>query len=87
MLLIAVAILGWLVALVVTALYVRHQCPIEAPTRAVLLNSAGLPESVRTLRGAPPKEYARPHGRSPATIYHRIATAAVYQATEPRQPQ
>lgn len=82
-----IASLGWGVALALAIAFKWHTCPIEHPTRAVLVNAAGLPESMRTLRTAPPKEYTRPHGRGPAQVYPRIGTAVVYQATSPRQPQ
>jgi hypothetical protein len=82
-----VAALGWVTVLVLTVIMRRHRCPIEQPSRAVLVNHAGLPESIRTLRMAPPKEYTRPHGKQPPTIYTRIGSAVVYQATAPRQPQ
>jgi hypothetical protein len=81
------AIAGWGFALALAVALKRHRCPIEYPTKAVLVNSAGLPESLRTLRGPAPKEYTRPRGKGAATIYPRIGTAVLYQATEPRQPQ
>jgi hypothetical protein len=81
----SVALLGWLIAIVCGgALWYRvrtHRCPIDPPTRAVLLSRSGLPESIRTLRGAPPATYSRPRGRAAARIYARIGTAAVYQTT------
>lgn len=80
--LIAISIVGWLLAgglgLWVHRLR-RHRCPIDVPTKAVLVNTAGLPESLRSLRGAPPVTYSRPKGRDAAILYHRIGTAAVYQ--------
>lgn len=85
--LIVLAISGWGIALALAVALRRHQCPIEQPTKAVLVNSAGLPESLRTLRGPAPKEYSRPRGKGAATLYPRIGTAVIYQATEPRQPQ
>ena len=57
----------------------RHVCPVDPPTKAVLVNAAGLPESVRSLKGAAPETYSRPKGKDPAIIYHRIGTAALYQ--------
>lgn len=75
----AVALIGWSAAL---ALYLQqrsHVCPIQPPTHAVLVNASGLPESLRQLRGNAPETYSRPHGREPATIYHRLGTAALYQ--------
>lgn len=80
--LIAISLAGWMLAgglgLWVYRLR-QHTCPVEQPTKAVLVNSAGLPESLRTLRGAPPVTYSRPKGRDAAILYHRIGTAAVYQ--------
>lgn len=70
---------GWLLALIGAIRRGQHVCPVEQPTKAVLVNVAGLPESLRTLRGAPPQTYARPKGKAPAIIYHRIGTAVVYQ--------
>jgi hypothetical protein len=73
------ALVGWGVALALFVALKRHTCPIEPPTKAVLVNKAGLPESIRTLRGAPRETYSRAHGKDPAWIYHRVGTAAVYQ--------
>ena len=91
---IAIAIVGWAVAVALAVDRRRYRQPVvfpahvaETPSRAVLVNSAGLPESLRTLRGPAPKEYTRPHGKGVATIYQRIGTAVVYQATAPRQAQ
>lgn len=75
----ALAIGGWLVALVLWCLRFQHVCPTEAPTRAVLLDHRGAPESCRTLRGSAPPTYHRPHGKGIATVYRRVGTAAVYQ--------
>lgn len=78
-----VAILGWLVAAGCLGYYwvvLRpHVCPVDPPTRAVLLSKRGLPESIRTLRGAAPLTYSRPHGARAAWIYVRVGNAAVYQ--------
>lgn len=86
-LLVCAAAGGWALAGWLWVAKRRHQCPIEPPTYAVLLNSAGLPESCRSLRTHPPATYSRPHGRLPATLYERVGTAALYRATAPRQPQ
>lgn len=76
------AVLGWGTAAWLYLWRARHVCPVEVPTRAVLLNYAGLPESCRTLRKAPPESYSRPRGKDPALIYRRIGTAVVYQTTQ-----
>lgn len=81
----AVAILGWIVAVVLAVYVWRHRCPVDPPTRAVLLNISGLPESIRSCRGPLPKTYTRNHGKQPPTVYAPAGTAAVYQATAPRQ--
>ena len=83
---IVIGALGWGVAGLLYARWQRRAWPMEPPTRAVLLNHAGLPESCRTLKGEPPLTYSRPHGKDPATVYRRTGTAIVYQATGPRQP-
>ena len=81
--LIVVAVLGWLVAAGCLGYYwfvIRtHVCPIEVPTRAVLVSKSGLPESIRTLRGAAPLTYSRPRGPRASWIYVRVGNAAVYQ--------
>jgi hypothetical protein len=77
--LLALALIGWLAALVLGVQRYRHACPHDAPTRAVLLDHRGAPESCRTLRGAAPPTYHRPHGKGIATVYRRVGTAAVYQ--------
>lgn len=77
--LVALALAGWLLALAGVVSRRRHVCPIEQPEKAVLVNAAGLPESLRTLRGKPPLTYARPKGKAPAILYHRIGTAVLYQ--------
>lgn len=77
----ALGVAGWIVAYV---LYrrVRTSAPVPdgAITKALLVNRAGLPETLRTLRTAPPKTYARAHGKGIATEYVRTGTAAIYQA-------
>lgn len=80
----AVAILGWLAALVLAILRWRHVCrprvyqPVtttgtyplpEAGLHAALYQADGTLESVRRLKGAPPPTIHRPHGRGPATVY------------------
>lgn len=93
--LLAVAIGGWLLALV---LYIRlclHVCPVgTAPslavtptgtaTHAVLMNASGTIESVRRLRpGLPPAVVYRPHGRAQADRYVLIGQdgeRALYRA-------
>jgi hypothetical protein len=77
--LLLLAIAGWLLALAGIRARRQHVCPIEQPDKAVLVNAAGLPESLRTLRGKPPVTYSRPKGKGPAILYHRIGTAVVYQ--------
>lgn len=85
--LLILAVSGWSVAGFLWSRSRRHRCPIAPPTKAVLVNHAGLPESIRHLRGAPPKSYSRPRGSGPATEYRPIGHAVIYQATSPRQPQ
>jgi hypothetical protein len=72
---------GWVRAYVLHRARAAHVCPIAPPDKAVLVNYAGLPESIRPLRGPAPATYSRPHGNKPAIIYERIGTAAVYKAT------
>lgn len=79
------ALAGWIAAWRLFVARKQHVCPVQPPDRSVLLNYAGLPESVRSLKGAPPKTYARPHGDKPAIVYARIGTAAVYQATSAKR--
>jgi hypothetical protein len=79
------ALAGWALAYRLHIAKVDHVCPTESPSKAVLLNFAGLPESIRALRQAPPKTYSRPQGNKPAIIYERIGTAVVYQATSAKQ--
>lgn len=74
------AIAGWFSAWRLYCQRRDHRCPIEQPTKAVLVNAAGLPESIRSLRGVPPKTYTRAHGRGVSTEYKRVGTAAIYQA-------
>jgi hypothetical protein len=83
---IILAVLGWMAAGYCYS-RLRRRLVEHTPTKAVLLNYAGLPESCRTLKGSAPREYTRPHGRGPATTYARAGIAIVYQATAPRQPQ
>ena len=74
--------LGWLTSAMQRRRHVCPVCPIEQPSKAVLVNSSGLPESLRTLRGMPPKTYVRSHGKGKASEYRRVGTAAIYQAPE-----
>lgn len=83
--LLILAVSGWIAAGFFGARLRRHRCPIDPPTKAVLVNHAGLPESVRHLRGVPPKSYSRPRGSGPATEYRPAGHAVIYQATAPRQ--
>lgn len=86
----AVAILGWIVASLAIAggwyyrrALRRHQCPLEPPTRAILVSASGLPESMRTFRnGIAPEMYTRPRGKAAAIEYRRVGTAVLYQTTE-----
>lgn len=86
-LLILLAASGWIVAGFLWALRRRYATMAGLVTKAVLINSAGLPESMRHLKGVPPKTYYRPRSGGPATEYRPIGHAVVYQATSPRQPQ
>lgn len=79
------ALAGWALAYRLHIAKVDHVCPVEPPTKAVLINFSGLPESIRTLRGPAPKTYSRPRGHNPAIVYERIGTAAVYQATTAKE--
>ena len=75
----ALAVLGWLAALVLWVQRRQHTCLHEAPSKAVLIAANGIPESIRTLRGRPPQSYTKPHGKGIHTLYKRVGTAAVYQ--------
>ena len=75
----ALALLGWLAALVLGVQRFQHTCPHEAPNQAVLVAPNGIPESIRTLRGRTPQSYTKPHGKGIHTIYKRVGTAAVYK--------
>lgn len=83
--LLLLAACGWGVAGFFWSRLARHQCPIAPPTKAVLINSAGLPESIRHLRGPAPKSYHRPRANAAPTEYRPIGHAVIYQATSPRQ--
>lgn len=73
------ALVGWGIAGRLAFLRARHICPFQPPTKAVLLSRSGLPESMRSLKGAAPATYSRPHGKGPAILYQRVGTAALYQ--------
>ena len=46
--------------------------PPTGASRAVLYRADGTIDSVRTLKGPAPKEFTRPHGKEPATIYRLV---------------
>lgn len=81
----ALAVIGWLVAILLAVALWRHRCaPIavesSAITHLLLVDAKGWPESLRAARTAAPKELTRAHGKHTATArYPRIGTAAVYQ--------
>lgn len=77
--LILLALVGWGVAGWLWQRARTHVCPVEVPTKAVLVNAAGLPESLRSIPRTPPETYSRPHGKGAATIYRRVGTAILYQ--------
>jgi hypothetical protein len=80
-----IAASGWAYAYTLHRARAAHVCQITPPDKAVLVNYAGLPESIRSLRGPAPATYSRPHGSKPAILYERIGTAAVYKATSAKQ--
>ena len=78
---------GWLLAVVFAVLwYVKPQTidwrdvkpsasPARGPERTyvqVLIDRHGQEESVRTVRGTPPDNVYRPHGKLPATRYRYL---------------
>jgi hypothetical protein len=77
------AAIGWLAAVILAALVLRHKCAVlpvdQALTHLVLLDKSGVPESVRILKGALPAEVTRAHGKAAASRYRRVGTAALYQ--------
>lgn len=75
------AILGWAMAGVFYARLLRS--PGERPGKLVMLDYAGRPESVRTIRTSVPETVTRPRGRGPAMPYRRLCAAVIFQATEP----
>lgn len=79
-----VALAGWAVAALLWRRQQQHVCPVERPTRALLLDASGRPESVRSLRGALPPVYTRPRKGQPAQVYAKCGVAAVYQASDQR---
>ena len=77
------ALAGWVTAAILAWRIHRHRCLIESPTRAILLSTSGLPESIRSLRhGIAPTTYTRPRGKGRALTYLRVGTAIVYQTTD-----
>lgn len=82
----AVAVVGWLTAVILAVVLVRRGRPSGATvsadpviTHLLLVDAKGWPESLRLARGPAPKELHRAHGRGPAQRYPRIGLAAIYQ--------
>lgn len=82
----ALALVGWLAAVIFAALAFKQQSQASADasagalTHLVMLDRAGVPESVRILTGAPPRDVTRAHGKAAASKYVRVGTAALYRA-------
>lgn len=88
--LVTLAVAGWLVAIGLAVVVWRHRCPaipmpdrsapdVSAITHLLLVDASGWPESLRAVRSGVPQALTRAHGKSTATGYPRIGTAAVYQ--------
>lgn len=81
--LVALAVTGWLVAIVLAVVLWRHRCAAipmpDAITHLLMVDRKGWPESLRVVRSGVPAALTRAHGKRTATAYPRIGTAAVYQ--------
>lgn len=84
MVLAMLAVLGWGLALTLAALQRRRVKPFAKPTKALLVDVSGRPESLRTLHGDLPPTYTRPRKGKPSQVYAMGGVAQIYQATDER---
>ena len=84
MFMVLLAVTGWVCAITLALLQRRRVRPFEKPSKALLLDKSGRPESVRTLRGDLPPVYTRPRKGQPAQVYEPCGVAQIYQATSER---